>query len=365
MMKTFELQPLTKAIVQLLLISLGLYALYLIKSIVIYGIIGLYISVLGRPIISALRKVPKIQKFLGDSAAAGITLVILSGVFFGIASWFVPLLMEEFSFLNAIAYDDLLKSLETEWQQLDQILLAFGIESSKELAELNETLQSFASVDAISGALGSILGGVGSIFIGGFSVLFISFFLLKERELAHRFIDTITPEKYHSKVDVITPEIKRIVYRYSFGILLQITAIFTLLAIGLSIIGVEGAVVLALCAAVFNLIPYVGPIIGAALGILLSMGQLYAAGIADPTTSTDLLQSLYWLMALFAGVQLLDNTVFQPFIFSNSVGAHPLEIFLVISIAGTLMGVGGMIIAVPLYSILRVALNTALNTISE
>ena len=81
MMKTFELQPLTKSIVQLLLIALGLYALYLIKSIVIYGIIGLYISVLGRPIISLLRKIPKVQKILGDSLVAGITLVIIYRVF--------------------------------------------------------------------------------------------------------------------------------------------------------------------------------------------------------------------------------------------------------------------------------------------
>ena len=153
------------------------------------------------------------------------------------------------------------------------------------------------------------------------------------------------------------------VTRYSFGILFQITAIFALLAIGMSLIGVEGAVVLALCAAVFNLIPYVGPIIGAALGILLGMGQLYASGIADPSVQVNLLSSLYMLAGLFLIVQLLDNIVFQPLIFSNSVGAHPLEIFLVISIAGTLLGIGGMIVAVPVYSIGRIIYNTALKTI--
>jgi predicted PurR-regulated permease PerM len=76
-------------------------------------------------------------------------------------------------------------------------------------------------------------------------------------------------------------------------------------------------------------------------------------------------QSLYLLFGLFAGVQLLDNLVFQPIIFSNSVGAHPLEIFLVISIAGTLLGIRGMIIAVPVYSIGRIVLNTALNSLND
>jgi len=364
-MKTFELQPLTKAIIQLLLIAIGLYALFLIKSLIIYAIIGLYISVLGRPIAGAIRKIPNIGKRLSNSIVSGLTLTVLTGVFVGLGSWFLPVLFEEFSFLNRIGYGDLLRTLETEWEQFDRLLQSFGIDSTTEFAELNQSLQNFASVDAISGALGSVIGSVGTVLIGTFSILFISFFLLKEQDLAHRFIDTVTPEKYHNKVDIMTPEIKRIVTRYSFGILFQITTVFALLALGMSFIGVEGAVVLALCAAIFNLIPYVGPLIGAALGILLGMGQLYTSGIADPTLGIDLVQSLYLLFGLFASVQLLDNIVFQPLIFSNSVGAHPLEIFLVISIAGTLLGIGGMIIAVPLYSIGRIVLNTALNTISE
>ena len=145
----------------------------------------------------------------------------------------------------------------------------------------------------------------------------------------------------------------------------QITAIFILLALGMTFIGVKGAVVLALCAAVFNLIPYVGPLLGASLGILLSLGQLYAMGVSDPDLDIDLIQSLYWLLFLYGGVQLLDNIVFQPIIFSNSVGAHPLEIFLVISIAGTFLGIGGMIVAVPFYSIARIVFNTAMKTIDE
>ena len=101
--------------------------------------------------------------------------------------------------------------------------------------------------------------------------------------------------------------------------------------------GIEGAIALALTAAIFNLIPYVGPLIGTALGVLLGIGQLYAMGTSDPTLEIDLINSLYLLLGLFVAVQLLDNLVFQPFIFSNSVGAHPLEIFIVISVAGALL----------------------------
>jgi predicted PurR-regulated permease PerM len=255
--------------------------------------------------------------------------------------------------------------LEQEMTQFSNLLANLGIDSQAELQKINQSLQHFASVEAISGAVQGVLGSIGNVIIGLFSIAFISFFLIREQELAHTFIDYITPKKHHNKVDIIVPQIKRIVTRYSFGILLQITAIFTLLSIGMTLIGVEGAIVLALTAAVFNLIPYVGPIIGATLGILLSMGQLYALGAADPTVDPDLVQGLYLLVGLFAVVQLLDNIVFQPFIFSNSVGAHPLEIFIVISIAGTLLGIVGMIFAVPAYSIIRVVMNTVRDELNQ
>ena len=362
-MLDLKLQPLTKSVLQLLLLAICGYALFLIQGILVYGIIALYISVLGRPIISGLGMLPKVGHKLNPTVKASITILILGAIVLGIATWFFPVVIREFSFIGTIEYDALLMSLQDEWSQLDVLLTSFGIDSQAELTHINETLQEFASIEAISGALGSVVGGMGQFIVGLFSITFISFFLFREQDLAHRFVDSITPEKYHDKVDIITPQVKTVVTRYSFGILFQITAIFALLAIGMSLIGVEGAVVLALCAAVFNLIPYVGPIIGAALGILLGMGQLYASGIADPSVQVNLLSSLYMLAGLFLIVQLLDNIVFQPLIFSNSVGAHPLEIFLVISIAGTLLGIGGMIVAVPVYSIGRIIYNTALKTI--
>lgn len=364
-MSKFTLQPFTKSILQLALIALIGYALFLIKGLLVFGVISLYISILGRPVSTLLQRIPKIGARLSNGVRAALTLAVVFGLLGGLLAWFIPVLISEFSFISTIEYDSLLVELQKEWTQLEALLTSLGIDSKTELTELNNSLQNFASVEAISGVLSNIAGSLSTVLIGSFSVLFITFFLIKEEGLAHRFIDSITPKKHHDKVDVIAPQIKTIVTRYSFGILFQISAVFLLLAIGMSVVGVEGAIVLALCAAVFNLIPYVGPLIGAALGILLGMGQLYATSIADPTLSINLVQSFYALGAIFLVVQLLDNVVFQPLIFSNSVGAHPLEIFLIISIAGTLLGVGGMIIAVPMYSICRVIFNTVVNTLQN
>ncbi len=364
-MSLFQLQPIAKAALQLLGVALGIYALFLIQGVVAYALIALYISVLGRPLFKLIQDKSPIGKYIGPTGSATLTMLAIGAVFSFLISWFVPMVLEEFSFLRSIQYDKLISSLEQEMTQFSNLLANLGIDSQAELQKINQSLQNFASVEAISGAVQGVLGSVGNVIIGLFSIAFISFFLIREQELAHTFIDYITPKKHHNKVDMIVPQIKRIVTRYSFGILLQITVIFTLLSIGMTLIGVEGAIVLALTAAIFNLVPYVGPIIGATLGILLSMGQLYAVGAADPAVNPDLVQGLYLLVGLFAVVQLLDNIVFQPFIFSNSVGAHPLEIFIVISIAGTLLGIAGMIFAVPAYSIIRVVINTVREELNQ
>jgi len=364
-MSIFQLQPIAKAVLQLLGIALGTYILFLIQGVVAYALIALYISVLGRPLYKLIQEKSPLGNYMGPTGSATLTMLAIGTVFSLLVSWFIPMLIEEFSFLRTIRYDMLITTLEQEMTQFSNLLVTLGIDSQAELQKINQSLQQFASVEAISGVVQGLLGSVGNVIIGLFSVAFISFFLIREQELAHTFIDYITPKKHHNKVDIIVPQIKRIITRYSFGILLQITAVFTLLSIGMTLIGVEGAIVLALTAAIFNLIPYVGPIIGATLGILLSMGQLYALGAADPTLNLDLVQGLYLLAGLFVVVQLLDNIVFQPFIFSNSVGAHPLEIFIVISIAGTLLGITGMIFAVPTYSIIRVVMNTVRDELNQ
>lgn len=364
-MSRFQLQPITKAALQIGAIGLGIYALFMIKGIIAYALIALYVSVLGRPLFKFIRDKSPVGKYTGATGSASATVLIIGIVFYAILSWFVPVLIQEFSFLQTIHYDELIGSLKQEMGQFSSLLESLGLDSQAELNKINQSLQEFASVDAISQTVQGVIGSVGNVLIGLFSVIFISFFLIREQELAHTFIDYITPKKYHDNIDDITPQIKRIITRYSFGILLQVTAIFTLLSIGMSLMGIEGAIALALTAAIFNLIPYVGPLIGTALGVLLGIGQLYAMGTSDPTLEIDLINSLYLLLGLFIAVQLLDNLVFQPFIFSNSVGAHPLEIFIVISVAGALLGVAGMIFAVPAYSILRLVMNTIRDELKE
>ena len=207
-------------------------------------------------------------------------------------------------------------------------------------------LFSFKNVET---TIAGLLGGLGNIAIALFSILFILFFFLKEENITNYIINNFFTETFSKHISNILPKIKRTLFRYALGLSLQMTGIFLIVYIGLRIVGVESALVIAVFAAFINLIPYVGPMIGAIFGLILGLGQAYAL---DPTIGFGLLALKIALV--FATAQLTDNFVYQPLIFSNSINAHPLEIFIVISIAGLLGGIFGMVIAVPTYSMLRI-----------
>ena len=120
-------------------------------------------------------------------------------------------------------------------------------------------------------------------------------------------------------------------------------------SIVLALFDVENAFIIAFLCALLNLIPYLGPIVGAILMMLLTMSSF----IGSDFSSIIIPKTLYVMIGFLTG-QIIDNFISQPFIFSNSVKSHPLEIFIVILASGTLIGPVGMIIAIPLYTTLKV-----------
>ena len=150
-------------------------------------------------------------------------------------------------------------------------------------------------------------------------------------------------------MNTIVMETKDLLSRYFIGILAQITVIILVISIGLSILGVQNALLIGVIAGVFNIIPYIGPLMGAGIGLLLA-----ATSQLEVSPDAALFGFLMSAIIPFVVAQLLDNFLLQPLIFSKSVKAHPLEIFMVILAAGSLGGIIGMIVAVPTYSFIRI-----------
>ncbi len=191
-------------------------------------------------------------------------------------------------------------------------------------------------------------------FFGNFLVLFssvsfIAFFFLKDEELFSRAIKAAIPNKQMGKTDTALVKIKQLLTRYFSSILLQVSLILLYVSLLLSFFGVPNSFLIAFFAAILNVIPYIGPLIGALFAMLVTISSNL-----DVDFYTITLPMLFKVAGVFASMQLLDGFVLQPYIFSNSVSAHPLEIFLVIIVGAKLGGITGMVVSIPIYTIIRV-----------
>jgi predicted PurR-regulated permease PerM len=323
------------------------------RSIVTYIIISAIISTIGRPLTRWLQKV-KIWKIkLNASIGAILTLVIMLVFFIGFFRFMIPLLAGEFKNLASVDYNALLVKLEEPVNKVSKLFYAEPISfSSISLPELaSSRFASFFKISQVTDLFGTIAGAIGELMVGVFSVSFITFFFLKEENMFRNGLLTLTPTGYEDRFSRSFDRITNLLNRYFIGLILEVVLVAVLVTIGLLIVGLDFgvAVMIGLICGLFNIIPYLGPWIGGAIGMVIAL----AINVNAPFMG-QILPMLGFMIIVFGAAQIIDNVIFQPIIYSSSVKAHPLEIFLVIMAAGSLAGVTGMILAVPVYTIIRV-----------
>lgn len=334
-----------------ILVGVVLFALFLykIQSVLAYLAIAAVIALLGRPIVLFLRRRLKFPNTL----AVVLTMVIMLSLFLGILALFIPLITEQGKNLSLLDIEDLKANINTLYLQT---LEYFGATSGNvneliEESHIEESMLKGLDLGFIPNFLNTFVNALSTFSVGLFSVLFISFFFLKDSKLLQNGLLVFVPDNKESNMVKSIDKINGLLSRYFAGILLQLFILFVIYTIALLIVGVENAIVIAFLCALFNIIPYVGPIIGGVLMITLTMTSFLGADFS----TVILPKALYVFLGLVIG-QLVDNFFSQPFIFSTSVKSHPLEIFLVIIIAGLLFGVVGMVVAVPGYTAIKVVL---------
>ena len=330
-------------------ISLLLYGLYMVRSIIIFIIISAVLALIGKPLTNIFCGERWHWLKLNRNLAAAITLFLMISIFAGVLTLFIPSLISELQVLSKIDYEKVISSLTNEVQSWQNYLgnRTSMIKTNQEWSFSN-TLSELIDFGNVSDTLTGFLGSLGMTVYSAFSILFITFFFLRERDLFKNIIITLVPTRYEEQVEHVIPGVKKSMTRYFTGLVIQITIITTLVSIGLKLIGFNNTIVIGFFTGLVNVIPYLGPIIGMAFGLVLGIATNYTS--PDPT---DLLLLIFLIFTVFGSVQLIDNFFIQPIIFSTSINAHPLEIFLIITITGTLVGIPGMIVAVPGYSILR------------
>ncbi len=335
------------------LILLGLMV-WRFSSIVAYVLVASVLSLIARPVVRLLGRIRIWKWRIPVSLRALITLLVIWAVFFGFFRLFIPLIASEAHELSSIDTELVVKEFEEPIQRLEQWIGKLNLNGKKDFSlrdAIQERITSALDVKLITDLVATIASILGNLAWAIFAISFITFFLLREERLITEYVVTVFPQDKEKAFRHALDSVKRLLRRYFIGILLQMTGILTLVTLGMTIVGVgfRHGLVIGLLAAVLNIIPYIGPWMGAALGITLGV-----ATHLDMDFATQLVPLMGYMFLVFVVTQLTDNTVFQPVIFGTSVYAHPIEIFIVIMMAGSLAGIVGMILAIPTYTVIRV-----------
>ena len=375
------------------------------SDIVIFISLGWVTSMIAAPINNFL------LKYLNSSLSALLSLLSIV-IVMATALWIVvPPLLHQTAKLSKIDYETVLKNIEEplkDWElwlqekglmqqnktnqtanyknskQLDnsiaQIIRLDSIEGSESLGEKvppfaiiinvdqkNDTIASesdeynsfssklrdkifmFLNPNRIVGFFNSVFNFSTNILITTMSVFFVAFFFLKEKGLFNNMISSLVPDSYEGQTIKAFDETQALLIRYFIGIILQILTVNFIVSIALTLMGIENAILIGFFAGLMNTIPYLGPFLGASFGVMIVISSNIDASFYDTT-----FPKLIKIVCLFGAVQLIDNFIVQPQIFSKSVKAHPLEIFIIVLMGARIGGVIGMVLAIPLYTIFRV-----------
>lgn len=334
-------QGILKAVGIIVGIVLLALALYKLQNIIIYIVLAAVVALIGRPIVGFLKRRLKFK----NTWATVTTIAIIMSFFAGIISLFVPLLISQGKNLASIDFKALNNNIH---RFLDNLLHSLGMGRMESQAG---NIPELLNMEDVSSVLNGFIGVISNIGIGLFSVLFIAFFFIKDgTAINNSFLSLVSPRRL-PKVRKTLDDIKTLLSRYFVGLFLQLSVIFILLTIVLLIFGVKDALIIAFLCALLNLIPYVGPIIGAVVISVLTISNFMDADLQ----SVILPKTLYVFLG-FLFTQFIDNVFSQPIIFSNSMKSSPLEIFIVTMVIGTLFGIAGMVVAIPAYTVLKVIL---------
>ncbi len=332
-----------RAIGILATLTLVLFILYKLSSVIVYLSVAAVVSLIFRPFNLFLRRRLKFNNTLAVTTSMVIIIFLIIGLF----SLMVPLILKESENLSLLNTQEFKTKMEFVITQTDTYLKSHNINILEEAKKLDFT----GMARQIPNVLNGILGTFGNFLMGIVSVLFIAYFFMMDTGLLKKNVLALIPDDKEVRIVASYEKIKDLLSRYFIGLILQILILFVLYTILLLIFGIENAVVIALLAAILNLVPYVGPMIAAFIMLALTMTDNLQLDF-----QTQILPTTLYVLIGYLIIQFIDNFFSQPYIFSKSTKSHPLEIFLVILVGGILFGILGMVLAVPTYTALKVIL---------
>ena len=342
------------------IINLGAFAIIAVlcwyfRSVLIYIIVAFVISLIGQPVFRTLKQITVKGRSAPDWLLSAFTLVSIILIIALIVTQVIPIvsgiIRDALAMNNSITFDRDMLDRFNAWiismfpdvgRDFDIVTFSLG------------KLKDLTSFSGVSNILGSVASIVASIVIGVFSIVFISFFFIKDEALFGKIVGALVPDRIEESVGKTILDIEMLLSRYFVGLTIEVMGVMLLDFLGLWLIariGVNYAIGIAFIAGILNVIPYVGPLIGDVIGIGLCLILKFGAGVG---LDVNVWIFILIVFAIMQGTQLVDNFIYQPLIYSTSIRANPLEIFIVLLIAGHVGGVVGMLVAIPSYTVIRV-----------
>jgi len=324
------------------------------RNIVVYILVSGVFSIMGRPLVDLFCRI-RIRNWVFTRALSALmTLMIIWGVIILFFIIFIPLVTRQIDYFSTIDSQKIVQIVADPINKVENLFRAINKDITQNISIEDYIVGKVAGVlniNMIHNFIGSTISVLGNVLIAIFSITFITFFFLKDQQLFFESILMWVPDKYMGNFTRALFSIKRLLTRYFIGIVIQSTCVMILVTIGMTIAGIDfqQALVMGLILGILNVIPYAGPWIG--LFIAITMG---VASHINMDFKTVVMPLVYYMIIVEAITHLIDNILFQPVIFSNSVKAHPLEIFIVVLASGFAAGIPGMIFGIPAYTVLRV-----------
>jgi len=335
------------------LIGFTLFALFAwyFSDLVVYMLIATFISILGTPMVKWLTGKKVFKLSISHTVSVTLTFLTIILIFVIFILFIVPLIIYQANIISSIEMDSLVAHYHDSFQAINDFLIQYNVVNPEQsfATYLQTQLTNLIDVAKFTNIFASLVSATGSVFMGTFIIMFLSFYFLLDDTLMKRLVLVLTPIKYEKDMDIVLHSSKSLLVRYFHGILLEIGIMMTIEATVLMILGVPNAILIGFLGGLMNVIPYLGPMMGALIGMMLAGLSELAYGSYDLVFT-----SIFYVAMVFLGANVIDNIVLQPQIYSKSVKAHPVEIFLAIIIGGKLAGVIGMIFAVPTYTIVKV-----------
>jgi predicted PurR-regulated permease PerM len=327
-------------LILVVLLLLGFWVIYFIlKSLTSVWAIFFWGGFLGFLLYPLVNLLSRILPRLIASLIVLLLFIFLIGLFVYIL---VPTIVNEFLILKE-NLPSIIAQLQKLMSDLDLFLksLGLGVSLSAFTQQLSSNLQSW--IGNILGQVLAISVGFANFLVRACFVFLVSLFLLRDwpKLKSRLFVFLNRWGKWGS--EELLNSLTQVISRYLTTLLLTASIVGILTGLGMFLLGVPYSWILGVVAFFGEFVPYLGPIFSISCGLLLSLGKP--------------LIFLFYVLLVYLGVQALQNYAVSPLIMSTRMGFHPLLIIFAVLAGGALFGFWGVILAIPILSVIKAIIN--------